>query len=133
MNTDKVAKYIQLDALKKSLESQVEDIKRQMSALNDELIAEFAEAGLQSLKVNGKTAYLRRDIYAALQSQDALKVISELDGWSWLIKEHIPHQTLSAHIRELERDPDTDMPILPPVLEGHVKVSEVFNIRVRRG
>lgn len=133
MDTQKVGRFIELDTQKKALEEQVKAISEEIAALNDKLVEEFAAEGLQNLKVGKVTAYLRRDIYASLQSKDALKIISELEGWSWLIKEHIPSQTLSAHVRQLEFDAATDLPLLPAILDGHVKVSEVYNIRVRRG
>ena len=53
------------------------------------------------------------------------------ESWSFLVRDNVNTQQLSARVRECELDVN-GMPILPDELKQVIKVSEVFRIGARK-
>ena len=132
MDTKKVARYIDLHAQKTAAEARVKALNKEIEALNDELVQDYSNEGIQNMVVNCRTAYLNRSIYSSLTGgESSLRVLADLPDWGWLVKETVNASQLSGAVRELSRD-DNDLPILPENLKEHITVREVFQIRVRK-
>lgn len=127
----RVNELIDLTRQKRELEARVKAINGHIADLEAELKEAFTAEGVQSIKGQGGTAYLNRQLYSAL-NKDIPDVVDRLKAtdWAWLVNENVNAQTLSAEVRGLERD-DNDIPILPKEVKELVNVAEVFRIGVR--
>ena len=102
------------------------------ATLESEIKELYAAGGVQSVKVDGKTVYLHRQIWSSAETGkgEDLATVLALLGKGDLVKTSVSAQTLSSLVREYERDND-DMPILPDELKGLVRVSDKVSIRLR--
>lgn len=135
--TQRLHRFVELDARKRVLEPELDAIKKEMAALGDEegaLFEDFVELGQQNVKLNGVTVYLKGQIWAGAAKRPdgspdyALSNAALREaGVGELIEERFNAQVLSSWVRELPRD-DSDMPILPPSLAGKISVAKVTKL-----
>ncbi len=131
----KLKPYIALIKTKTQLEQKLADVKARLTKLEPEIAEAFISEGIQSHNMDGYTLYLNRQIWAGADGNKekmmlALKFYPD-DSWSFMVKDSVNSQTLSARVRECERDKD-DMPILPEALKSVIKIAEVFRIGARK-
>lgn len=129
-----VRRLIALHEEIEDLEDKLKAAKAERSAIADLVLQDFQRQGVSKTTVNGKTAYLLRQVWANVAEGqfEALKeALLQLNAGD-IVKETINTQSLSAFVREFEPD-DQGLPGLPAELRGLVKISEKFDIRVRRG
>ena len=110
----------------RELEQQVKRAKENRDRLEQELLAAFREEGVQSIRTAEGLAYLRRDIWASLNGTPDQLLGGPLE---WLIKPSVNQQSLSAVVREYQRD-DQDQPIMPEEVKALVNVTEVYKVGV---
>jgi len=111
----------------RELDAELKKRKEQRDTLEQELLAAFREEGVQSIRTSEGLAYLRRDIWASLAAPAEQLMGGPLE---WLIKPSVNHQSLSAVVREYQRD-DQDQPILPEEVKALINVTEVYKVGVR--
>lgn len=131
MDTQRVAEYVRLRTLQKEAEATAEDYKSQADALQDILLEQFAEEGVQKVSVNGVTTYLRRDLWAKVEEGASREQVVEglkACGMGQFVSETYNTQTVSAWLRDLEREGEP----LPEELTGVLTSSEVFTLRNRK-
>lgn len=129
MDTIEAARrVVALDNRKAELESELDEVKAERARLQEQLIDQMAEKGLQSLNADGRTVYIRREIWASAQDVSEL---SEFPATAAFVKPSVNGQTLSAYVRELPRD-DEDNPIVPEEIKDAVRVSVVHKIGSRK-
>lgn len=58
-----VAEYVELDARKAELEAELEKVKDRLGELAESISADWVEAGIQNMQVNGRTLYLAREFF----------------------------------------------------------------------
>lgn len=128
-----IARLIEVYAEIEDLESRLDAAKRERDAIKSLVLQDFQSQGISKTTVNGRTAYLSRQIWASVAGAvDEVKAALVSLGVGHMVKETINTQTLSAYVREFESD-DQGMPDLPAELKGLVKVTEKFDIRVVKG
>lgn len=130
-----VKPYVALVKKKLLLQQQLDDAKARLAELEPKIVEAFQDEGIQSTKIDDYTVYLNRQLWAGAADDkqamcDALKVFPD-DTWSFLVKDNVNVQTLSARVRECEMNED-GMPILPEALKDLIKVAEVFKIGARK-
>lgn len=125
---DKARRLIALDNERSELESRLTELKEERRKLEEALVDEMAENGMQSLRADGCTVYVRREIWASCQDIGA---IGEFPATALFVKPSVSGQTLSAYVRELPRD-EEDNPIIPDPIRDAVKVSVVHKIGSRK-
>ena len=104
--------YVDLTAQKKELENQLKTLKEQIDAVEGEVLEYLQDNGMQSVKVDGYTVFLRRDIRASfLETEEAFEAISA-QGFDDALKTTIPPARASSIVRELIKDlgPDEQVP-----------------------
>ncbi|HEY5571813.1 MAG TPA: hypothetical protein VIK64_02260 [Anaerolineales bacterium] len=111
----------------RELDAELKRRKEARDALEQELLAAFRDEGVQSIRTSEGLAYLRRDIWASLSGTPDQLLGGPLE---WLIKPSVNQQSLSAVVREYQRD-DQDQPILPEEVKALVNVTEVYKVGVR--
>jgi DNA-binding ferritin-like protein len=140
---DLVNEFIELDEQRKGKEGEVDKIKERMAELEPVILERFENAGMQSMKSKmGATIYIRRELWsgAAEGSEVLLLEVLKSIGMGDLVKEKVNTQTLSAYVREVEKetfngaavDPNELIKALPEQLQPVLKVTQKFSLRTRR-
>jgi vacuolar-type H+-ATPase subunit E/Vma4 len=131
MNERALKSLISLDHRRADLEALLEANKKERTELESGLLKEFSEAGVQSVKMNGNTVYLRRDIYAKVKDglQGKLIRVFRAIGMKDLVKTTILSQTLSALVREADKGET----VLHASIANCVDVAEKYSLRVVKG
>jgi len=117
---------VEIDAEIKEAEALVASIKARRQVVEEQLLEQFAESGTQSVKVNGRTVSMRRDLYSKVLDPERLNDALRAAGFGDLIEEKVNSMRLSALVREIDRG-DVER---PAEFEGVVEASERFSIRV---
>jgi len=123
----------------KALEKKVKDLTASKGKIESRILENFSENGISSIKIDGSTVYLHRQLWAGTDRHEdeddeseepKIRAIAALRaaGCEDLIKENFNVMTLSAFVRELDQNKEE----LPAEFEGAIKVAEVFSARVRR-
>lgn len=130
------ARMIAIDDERDRLEAEDNKLKSERAALEEQLIKQWQEAGKQRVRLNGRTLYLRRDLYVSAEKDAAgeartQEVIAALDALELdeFVSETYSASRLAAWVREQPVDPKTLLPVLPTPLVGILKVSEKFSLR----
>lgn len=131
MNTEMLQQFLTMTLEKRKHEQEAKALASKIAVIEPLIIEEFAADGMQRTTLQGHTVYLNRQMLSSVVSGEMPAVCLGLEavGAGDLVKESVNSATLSAWVRERERDAD-DMPILPPELAGLVKVYERFSMRV---
>ena len=133
-NMDAVKQFAELTARKRGLAAQLDEVKAEMDALQESILAMMGEAGVSSVRVDtdeGRfTLFPRRELWAGALEGDYVRACVALRdaGLSDLVEERFNTQRLSAVVREM----DAAGTPLPESFEGAIKVSEIFKLSVRR-
>lgn len=132
MDTADLKTYARLRRQQEASDAEAKAIKEQADALEAKLIEAFAEEGIQNVKVDGQTIYLRRDLFA--QKRPGTEA-SDLEGalvkagLDHFIKASVNMQSLSAYLRDLDKT-ETE---LPDELAVVIQPFERFSVRVTKG
>ena len=124
-------RFVQLEKRRRELESQLKEAKAESGHLEAMLLEKFAESGIASIKVDGLTVYLHRQLWAGpidgnyIAACEALQAV----GLGDMVEPRFNTNTLSAWVRERDKEGEA----LPPTLSEAIKVTEQFSIRTRKG
>ena len=126
-------RYIQLKTDIKELEAQIKAMKHDADILNETLVVEMEDMGLENFSLDNATVFIRPTIRASVPvtERDAFFVALRQRDMGHLIKETIPTQTLCAFVKEQIAE---NGGALPAWMDGFVSVytgSEVAT-RARR-
>lgn len=117
---------VEIDAEIEEAEALVASIKARRQVVEEQLLEQFAETGTSSVRVNGRTVSMRRDLYSKILDADRLNDALREAGFGDLVEEKVNSMRLAALVREIDRG-DIEQ---PEALVGVVDKSEKFSIRV---
>jgi hypothetical protein len=105
MNVQQLREFVSLENRKKDLDAELKAVKQQLDDLEDALVPQFVEDGVQKMTVDGRTVSLTQDVYASPLNDredvvDALKH-SELGQY---VAENYNSNSLTAFVREVKRE-----------------------------
>jgi hypothetical protein len=120
------ADLVEIDAKIKDAKRVVDELADVRAALEEQLLEQFGEAGVSSVKVNGRTVGMRRDVFAKILDPERLHDALRAAGFGDLIQPKVDSQKLSALVREFDRGEVE----CPADLAEVVTASEKFSIRV---
>ena len=135
------SEFQQLTERKAAIDAELKGIKARLADLEPKLLAFFEDMGMQSVKANGRTFYIHRQLWAGkLADADAHAFAEAMRaiGLGDMVKESVNAQTLSSWVREQAAElepgssPEEIVAALPEGLRGLMKVSEVFSVRSRK-
>lgn len=145
---DVVREAIALTKRIEELRLELTPLEDKLKALQPALIAEFERTGDQRRTVDGKTAYLHRQLWVkvaeAVTKEQAAEALKEA-GLDDYVSETFNTNSVSAFARELEKDvdweetggllEDAEHPLLVahPDLKGFFVPNEVFSVRIVAG
>lgn len=142
---DLVNEFIELDEQRKGKEGEIDKIKERMTELEPLIMERFENAGMQSMKSKqGTVIYIRRDLWAGAKDGAEVLLLESLKavGLGDMVKEKCNTSTLSAYIREQEKDqfgsnvtasPAEIIGVLPEGLRDAINITERFSLRTRKG
>lgn len=131
MDVDRLRKYVMHRRRQRELEAELAEVKDEANALEQYLLEDFAEAGIDRMTIEGQTIYLHRQLWAqvpaGVEKAEVIEAMKDA-GVDHFVREDFNTQTVSAWLRELEREGEE----VPTELEGLLESSERYSLRVRR-
>ena len=130
MNTEELKRFVALEERRRQLEAEVDTIKAEATELEQRLLPQFEQEGFEKISVDGRTVYVERKLWAKARDGNKAAVCKALKRARLgdYVEETFNTNSLSAYVRELDRE---ERP-LPPSLREVLEVSEVFKLRTRR-
>jgi hypothetical protein len=131
---EEAREFADMTRRKRDLQSQVDTLTELLTAKEEALLTRFGDEGLESVKIKlGKEAFTLfplRQLWASAVPGQEKKLFSLLrrNHYGDLIKEKVNTQSLSALIREIDKDGKN----LPPAWQKVVKVTEKFRVATRK-
>lgn len=124
-------RFVELTRRRSELTAEEDSVKRELARVNEKLLEQFAQAGPQSVRIDGYTVYLHRDLRARVpqggtkgDACDALRAAGLHD----YVEEAFNHNSVSALFREWDRAGEPP----PEELAGRLEAIELFSVRARR-
>ena len=147
MNMEQLKEFVCLENRKRDLDAELKATKQKLDDLEQVLVPQFIDDGVQRMTVDNRTVSLAQDIYASPPSERADVVAalkaSELGQY---VAENYNTNSLTAFVREVARDvailaeregrpygEDEVLQALPKPLGTALKVSFVHSLRSRKG
>jgi hypothetical protein len=130
MNTEELKRFVALDERRHELEAEIDTIKAEAAELEQRLLPEFERSGMERVSIDGRTVYIERKLWAKAKAGDRAAVCKALKRCRLgdYVEETFNTNSLSAYVRELDREERQ----MPPTLAAVLDVSEVFKLRTRR-
>lgn len=125
--SDDIRDLLALRAKKEQHEEELRVINMQIDEITERVLDRWVDQGVDSVRVDGKTVSLRRQIYARVLDREQIAEALREAGVGHLLTPNT--NTLSAWLREREGNNEP----LPPCLEGIVGTYERFSLSVRNG
>lgn len=143
MDTKELSYFASLDEREQDLKSQLDAIKAEKQKLQDRLMEEMAEEGLEKMTVkvgnNGdkRTVYTQRQIWAGHNGdKQALCDALQQAGLEEYVADNFNSHQLSAYVREYDPDKKLDeqeiIAQLPKEIQPYIKVTEKNQLRTRK-
>jgi hypothetical protein len=146
MNISQLKEFVCLENRKKELDAELKQTKQKLDDLEQILVPQFVDDGVQNMTVDGRTVSLAQDIYASplIDREDVVNALrkSELGQY---IAENYNANSLTAFVREVAREvearakqeqrpyDENDVRAgLPAPLGGALKISFVHVLRSRK-
>ena len=132
MSIERVDEYILLAKRKQELEAELREVKGKLEKTETRLTDYFAEKGLKNVRTENGMAYLSREIFAGLAPEEnggheEAHAALRQHGLGYMVKDGVNANTLRAYVREREEAGEE----IPRDLLPHIKITEVFRVRVR--
>jgi hypothetical protein len=130
MNTEELKRFVALEERRRQLETEIDSIKAEAAELEERLLPQFEQTGMERVSIDGRTVYVERKLWAKAKDGDKPAVCKALKRCHLgdYVEETFNTNSLSAYVRELDREGRS----LPPSLAAVLDVSEVFKLRTRR-
>jgi hypothetical protein len=145
MNTAELKEFVALEDEKADIKARLRAIESRLGELDESLTKQFLDDGIQSTRIDGRTVYLHRDIYASAKDGDKEAVVAALKACDLgqYVKEDYNANSLKAYVREMVREAedraraegrviDDPAKALPEHLAATLNISTVFSVSSRR-
>ncbi|HVJ95348.1 MAG TPA: hypothetical protein VNC41_00795 [Acidimicrobiia bacterium] len=126
MDTEPIRNWLHAKNEVGRMETELAEAKREVEELHRKALDVFEREGVASIRLDGRTISLRRELHASVRTNDRPLVIAALDnlGLSDLAPRGVNARTLSAYVRERAREGEG----LPSELAEVVQVAELFKL-----
>jgi hypothetical protein len=146
MNMEQLKEFVCLENRKRDLDAEMKGVKAKLDELEEALVPQFIEDGVQSMKVDGRTVSLAQEIYASpLDGRERVVEALKASELAQYVSENYNTNSLSAFVREVARDvaaqaeredriftEDDVRSALPAPLGLALKISFVHTLRSRK-
>ena len=126
--TAAITEFIEIMKEEKGLKAELKFVGEAKSKLQEIILEHFEKNGIQNIKQNGATVYLKRELWAGreegVSNEEAAQALKDAG-----LSEYVGPTTqgLSAYLRELDKEGEQ----IPEPLRGKIKVTETFKIQSR--
>lgn len=146
MNIEQLKEFVALEKRKRELDSELKQIAARLDDLEQALVPQFLNDGVNSLRIDGRLVYLAQDIYTG-PVNDRAEVIAALKAseLGQYVSENYNTQSLKAFVREVAEDvrlrceqqerlftEEEVRAALPAPLGAALKISFVHSLRTRK-
>lgn len=102
---EKVKRIVAIKNQLDELDAQMRALKAEYDKLEPEVIEYMTSEGIQNLAVDGRTVYVKRQIWASVNKENpfALDILRD-NGLGDFIEEKVNSQRISAYVREFEKE-----------------------------
>lgn len=130
MENHDIVEFVNLEKHKRELNDELRFVRDKIADLEIRLLDNFSNQGIQSMKVNGMTVYLSRDLKVSVREGQTQRLAEALkdNNLSELVKEAVNITDLKSHIVELDKDGDA----IPEVIKEMLHIFEHFKLRTRK-
>lgn len=129
MDTDALHEFVQVEKDRRELEAKLKSLKARKARLEEQLLTQFEQEGVQNMRVDGMTVFVHRQTWANHAGNPAALVEAmRAAGMDEMVKTSVNTQTLSAWVRELESIEEE----VPASIAPHISVSEKFSLRTNK-
>lgn len=131
MDNDLLRLYVKLQKEKREQDLAFKKKKAECAEVEEKLLKEFEEAGMQSANVDGMTVYLHRQLHASTGKLGKAAVIAALKetGMDEYVSETFSPSSISAFVREMDGNGQE----LPQKLKDTLNIYEKFSLLTRKG
>lgn len=129
MNAELLRNYTTLDRRRRELKAELAEVEDQVRQLQETLLNEFEQAGMSSIRQDGTTVYVHRQLWCNPKDGDYLRACRALRdaGLGDMVTERFNLNSVSAWVREQEKEGAE----IPEVLQDALNINEVFSLRTR--
>jgi len=122
-----IKKLISIKKRLDELDAETKKLKAEYDALEPEVIAYLEQEGLDRVTMDGRTVYVRRQLWASVNKENpfALDILRE-NGLGDFIEEKVNSQRISAYIREFEKTGQ----VIPDWCKEALNITEKFNVSI---
>jgi len=136
IDNDTLRQYIRLTTERRALKDKDDELKTLIAAVEEQLLSQFQQDGVQRMTCDGHTVHLRRELWASAGGDTpGLVAALKAAGLGDLCTETVQAQRLSAWVREFDPQkclaPEAIVNQLPEEVRPAITVSEVFKLGVR--
>jgi len=146
MNMEHLKEFVALEKRKRDLDSELKSIAAQLEDLEQALVPQFLNDGVNSLRIDNRLVYLAQEIFAS-PLNDRGEVIAALKAseLGQYVSENYNTQSLKAFVREVAEDirlrcqqeerlftEEEVRAALPAPLGNTLKISFVHSLRSRK-
>ena len=146
MNLEQLKEFVCLENRKKELDAEQKQVKQQLDDLEDALVPQFIQNGIQKMTVDGRTVSLVHDIYASpLYDRDDVVAALKQSELGQYVAENYNTNSLTALVREVKREVESQAQqeqrpydeediraALPAPLSQALKISFVHKLSSRK-
>lgn len=131
MDTERLKRFTELEHRRRELKDEADRVNKEIAVLEEGILKDFEEAGMNSCRVNGLTVFLHAQTWAKARDGDYARACRalEAEGLGDMVQPRFNTNTLSAWVRERQAGGEE----LPEGLKDSIEVSEVFSVRTRKG
>lgn len=129
MDTNAARRLIALNDEIKELDARLRDLKAEKDTLEVTMLDDWAMEGLDGMKLDGRTLFIRCDTYASFPAgkEAAIELLAESEH-SDIVKPTVNTNTVSALVRELTQDGGE----LPEAWSGIIEAGQRYAIGIRK-
>lgn len=146
MDFQLLKEFVALERRKRELDSELKQIAARLDDLEQALVPQFLNDGVNSMRIDGRLVYLVQEIYAAPMN-DRGQVVAALKAseLGQYVSENYNTQSLKAFVREVAEDvrlrceheerlftEEEVRAALPAPLGAALKISFVHSLRTRK-
>ncbi|MDE2103886.1 MAG: hypothetical protein KGL39_42010 [Patescibacteria group bacterium] len=125
-----LADYVELEERRRRLEDDLAACKQAASAIEQKLLEQFADIGLQNARVGNLTVYVRHDRYVSrrkeVTNEEMCEILRNL-GLGYMVSDGYNAASLKSKIKEYQ---DHELEV-PPALAGALNIGEVPRLATR--
>ena len=105
VNLEQLKEFVCLENRKKELDAEQKQVKQQLDDLEEALVPQFIQDGIQKMTVDGRTVSLVHDIYASpLYDRDDVVAALKQSELGQYVAENYNSNSLTAFVREVKRE-----------------------------